>query len=167
MRVRVVWLRGRMATEMFRELAAYSSPKCHAHLVLVSYPTGDEVRRAAEAGNAEALRMLQRVLESERRVEQWEREALREPSQLPDVSGDSIAFVWEVTVDDGDAYYVITAGERLVWRERARWEDWKRFNEVKALFKEKYGARFVSLTPTDAASLNLMGDKISVTLEPI
>ncbi len=37
-------------------------------------------------------------------------------------------------------------------------EDWDRFDEVKRLFKKKYRDRFRSLTPTDAAKKNLLGD---------
>ena len=50
-----------MAMEPFAELAEYSCPKCDVHLILVSYPTGDEVKTAAAAGNEEAQHMLHQV----------------------------------------------------------------------------------------------------------
>lgn len=53
-----------------------------------------------------------------------------------------------------------------MWREPAGWEDWYRFNELKALLKERYGSRFAALTPTNAAKFNMLGDNISVSLDP-
>jgi hypothetical protein len=60
----------------------------------------------------------------------------------------------------------------LEWRrhvtphERARTEDWERFNEVKRLLKRKYKGRFASLTPTEAAAKNLLGGNTFATLKP-
>ena len=59
------------------------------------------------------------------------------------------------TLDAGDNYSIIKIGNEVVWRERARVEDWDRFEQVKRLLKKKSGGRLRSLTPTDAARTNL------------
>lgn len=64
--------------------------------------------------------MLPGVLEAEKLAADWARQALRKVSQLPDVVGDDLAFVWDVVGDAGDNYYVIKMGNQIVWRERAR-----------------------------------------------
>lgn len=135
-----------------------SCPTCAAHLLLVTYPSPDDIKTAAEDGHAAAIAMLPGVVEAETLAAEWARQALRKLSQLPDVAGDELAFVWDFEADAGDNYYVIRMGNQIVWRERSRVEDWDRFEPVKRLFKKKYGARFRSLTATDAAKKNLLGD---------
>ncbi len=110
--------------------------------------------------------MVPDVLEGERRHEEWSRRVLKNLSQLPLVTGDTLALVWDIERDNVDDYYVIAAGSQLVWRERARTEDWERFNEVKRLLKRKYKGRFASLTPTEAAAKNLLGGNTFATLKP-
>ncbi len=47
-----------MNIEPFAELAQYACPLCDVHLILLSYPTEDDVREAAARGDEEAARML-------------------------------------------------------------------------------------------------------------
>lgn len=156
-----------MSMESRSELAEYACPKCAAHLILVSYPTEAEILEAAATGNEEARTMGTRVLDVERRRAEWACDALRDPSQLPELLGEVILFTWDLHDGrPGDNYYVITAGEQVVWRELAYYEDWERFHEVKAILKKKYGARFRSVTPTDAAKANLIGDSFKANLDP-
>lgn len=44
------------------------------------------------------------------------------------------------------------------WRELAFWDNMVRFNEIKGRLKQKYGLRFISLTPTDGSLDYLTGD---------
>lgn len=98
---------------------------------------------------------------------EWEREALREPSQLPDIEGNGpVVLVWDLAPGKPDSCYFITCGEQLVWVELAHYEDWERFQTVKAILKAKYGARFLSVTPTAAAESNLIGDCYTADLDP-
>jgi hypothetical protein len=55
-----------MSSEPFRELMEYSCPQCFEILVLVSYPTRQEVEGAAAAGDAEGIVELRRIRESGR-----------------------------------------------------------------------------------------------------
>lgn len=155
--------------EPFDELAQYSCPKCDRHLVLVSYPTGDDIKEAAARGNEEAVKMLPQVLEREAREvvaakerrERWQREAVHKASDLPDLEGEALSFLWDVGVVDGLSYFVIRHGEEVVCREPA-YQGTERFPEVRALFKERYGARFSRLDITEEAKDYLLDpDSIS------
>lgn len=55
---------GALDTVLFRELMELSCPDCEKHVLLVSFPTGDDIVRAAAEGNAEALKMLESVRSS-------------------------------------------------------------------------------------------------------
>jgi len=62
---------------------------------------------------------------------------------------------------DEENYQVIRTGEAEVWRELAFWDNIPRFNEIKSLLRERYGARFKSLTPTEDSLDWLTGDHFS------
>ena len=49
---------GDAANEMYRELMDFSCPSCDTMLLIVPYPTIDEMRRYAAAGNEKAKREL-------------------------------------------------------------------------------------------------------------
>lgn len=50
-----------MAVELFDALFETRCPACGQRIGVVSYPTEDQVRKAALTGNAEANRMLERI----------------------------------------------------------------------------------------------------------
>lgn len=52
---------GALDTVLFRELMELSCPDCEKHVLLVSFPTDDDIVHAAAEGNAEAVKMLERV----------------------------------------------------------------------------------------------------------
>jgi hypothetical protein len=54
-----------MSTELFDSLIELSCPECDAHLLLVPYPTFDEVKTAAAKGNKEAQAGLPQALTAE------------------------------------------------------------------------------------------------------
>ena len=60
--------------------------------------------------------------------------------------------------DAGERWTVIRHGSTEVWREPAVYEAYERFDEVKAILKQRYGKRFRSLTPTKASKMWLYGD---------
>ena len=145
--------------ELFAELCEYSCPACHASLILVSFPTADEVRTAAARGNAEAQAQLETVVETETRRERHERTKLKSPEELPDLVGDDLHFIWDLAAgDDAEDMVQVKHCERVIWTELAFYEDWPRFNEVKDVLKRKYGERFGSLCPSEGAKLYLFGD---------
>jgi hypothetical protein len=51
-----------MTPEYFQELQDFSCPSCDARLLIVSYPTLDDIKAAARDGNAEAQAELARFM---------------------------------------------------------------------------------------------------------
>jgi hypothetical protein len=78
--------------------------------------------------------------------------------KLPELVGESLEFTLDVLRVGGEDYHVIQLGDAEVWRELAFWDNIPRFNQIKALLKEKYGTRFKSLTPTNESLDWLTGD---------
>ncbi len=128
-------------------------------LAIVSYATGEETKLAAQAGNAEAIRELRLVSQRESRLEVFARDKLKSIDQLPDLPDASGEFIWDIVEDEQDKFQEIRAGDRLIWRELAFWENRTRFGEIEDLLKKKYGTRFKSLTPTPGSEMWLWGDK--------
>ncbi len=150
------------SSELFDALCEYSCPGCQTSLLLVSYPAAGEVRDAAARGNPEAQAQLEVVVRVERRRERHERTKLRSPEELPDLVGVELHFIWDLkTGEDGDEVVQVKHSEQVIWIELAFFEDWPRFNEVKDILKQKYGERFASLRPSEAAELYLFGDDLT------
>lgn len=57
--------RNTMAIELFDALFEIRCPACGQRVGVVSYPTADQIREAARAGNAEATHMLERIEDRE------------------------------------------------------------------------------------------------------
>ena len=138
-------------SEEYKDLFDVSCPKCSKMLLVVPYPTIQQTREAAAAGNLEAIAALPSVLTCEERWEQFEHIKLKSPDQLPDLEEEPLHLTWDSEVGDPDNNIVIKLGERVLWREPEWYECWPRFNEIKDILKAKYGHRFFSLTPTEAS----------------
>jgi hypothetical protein len=148
--------------EPYGELYDVRCEECNRMLLIVSYPTVEETKEAAAAGNPRAIKGLAAALRVERFRVRFEAHQLRSPDELPELEGESLAFAWDfegAVESDDDRWTVIRLGERVVWREPAVYEGAWRFEEVKAILKERYGARFASLTPTEASEYYLLGDR--------
>lgn len=167
-----------LALEMHRDLTDGSCPHCDKMLIIVSYPTSEEIREAAAAGNEDAVRSLPLVQRREELDAQFDRDGLKSPDQLPDLPDNELEFTWDWalpeneeenspedkltgTTAERDKRTLILHDGHVIWQEPAFYEGWPRFNEVKAILLAKYGARFKSLTPTDAAKLYLFGDDLN------
>ena len=133
-------------------------------LLVVPFPTGEQVKEAAAAGKVDASNMLPDVLRREALWERFGQTKLELPEQLPDLQEEEIDLVWDTENAGGkEASVVIKAGDRVLWREPLFWECWPRFNQVKVIVKQKYGRRCRSLTPTDRSHIWLFGDSISAS----
>lgn len=130
-------------------------------------PTFEDVERAAAAGDPKALGELDSALERRAFLERAE-DSHPAADELPELEGDRLAFEWDFEDREpgGDCMTVIRLDGRELWREVAYYEGADRFDEVKALLKDRYGARFASLIPTRASELYLYGDMISRTVSP-
>jgi hypothetical protein len=141
-------------------------PRCDRGVAYVQFPNLRDMEQAAAEGNQEAIQDLPKKREwirrTEERMNRFESNHLHSLEQLPELEGDeSLEFTWDFKQhvgDEDEKYQIIRVGEIEVWRELAFWDNIERFNEIKALLKQKYGTRFKSLTPTDGSLDFLTGD---------
>jgi hypothetical protein len=133
---------------------------------VVEFPNLKDTEEAAAQGHVEAIAALpgfrQRVNHNWKLLERLEQEKITGVDQLPELEGESLEFTWDFAkAEDGEYYQTIRLGERELWRVLAFWSNVRRFEQVNGLLKQKYGARFRSLTPTDASLEWLTGDNLS------
>jgi hypothetical protein len=149
--------------------AIIECPKCYSSLGVVGFPNLNDTEQAAAQGNAEAIAALpklrQRIKRNEELLERFRQRKIERLGQLPELEGEGLEFGWDfVQESDGEFYQIIRLGEREVWREPAFFNNLRRFEDVKQLLREKYGARFKSLTPTAASIEWLTGDNLGRAL---
>ncbi len=147
------------AENYFREVLDVTCPQCDTMLLVVAYPTHEETRAAAAAGNEEAIRTLPQVESREKFLTDATASELREPEQLPDLDGEEIVIDWDFESDQEDTRWTVLRHDGTeIFREYAYWEGIGRFEQVLWILREKYGSRLVGLSPTDASQLYLLGD---------
>jgi hypothetical protein len=146
--------------EQYRDLLDGSCPQCGKMLIVVSFPTAEEIRKAAAAGNEEAQQMLPMVKQREDLDAAFEHDGLMSADQLPDLAGNELEFEWDQEQDGEKNVTIIRCGEAVIWNEPAFYEGWPRFNQVKEILKARYGSRFKSLRPTERSELYLFGDDL-------
>ena len=149
--------------ENYDELFDVTCGKCGVMLYIVSYPTFEEVREWAERGHPAAIADLPGLDKREAFLARATASQPKSPDELPELEGDQLAFTWAFQRDEdenGDHVVAVSLGETELWCEVAFWEGYDRFNELRELLRERYRERFVSLTPTEASYLYLLGDKL-------
>jgi hypothetical protein len=144
------------------EAGMIECPRCDHGVGYVEFPNLRDTERAAALGNEDAIGDLPekraQIKQLEERIRRFEHEKLKAASQLPELAGESLEFTLDVIKVDDEDYQVIQLGDVEVWRELAFWDHLPRFNELKNLLREKYGAKFKILTPTSWALDWLTGD---------
>ncbi len=147
--------------EYFDELLDVSCPQCDRMLLIVSFPTAEETRAAAAAGNPRAEAELPSVDEREERLERALELELKTAGQLPNLRGDTLRLDWDLEERDGEHWTVLRHEGNEFWRELAYYEGYERFAVVFELLRERYGQRLMEVRPTAASELYLYGDKLS------
>ena len=85
-------LAGDVTPEYYRDLFDVSCPSCDKMLLIVSYPTVEETKAAAAAGNPKAIADLPYVEKLEESWRMFDAVKLRSPEQLPTSTGRSSRF---------------------------------------------------------------------------
>ena len=148
--------------EFFDQLMEFYCPTCDEKLDVIEYPNYKETIQAFDDGKkVEPVDVMVQEIRKDL-LSQWKESKLNEPSQLPDIQGERLEFVWD-GISDGPfkSFYIIKHGDDVVWKEPSFYEDGPRFTTVVDIFKQKYGSRFVEMAVTWAALDPLMGDKLS------
>jgi hypothetical protein len=152
--------------EDYRALYDISCPNCDRMLFIVAYPTHEETREAASAGNREAKQNLVVVAHREAFLARAEEHKLTAADELPDLEGDELVIDWdfeEPAKDEErkDSWTVLRQGDRVIWREVAFYEGYERFGEVLEILRSRYGPSLIDLRPTERSGNYLYGDVLS------
>ena len=77
--------------------------------------------------------------------------------QLPEITSQSFTLTWNLQTDPSSQQadpakrcWIIQHGEREIYREPARLEDYHRFELLTRLLKQKYGDRIKDLVPAES-----------------
>lgn len=151
------------SVEYYDELMDCSCPKCDVldtpMLAIVNYPTLEELR-----ANQDKPGIREYVQRIDAGLDKFAREKLREPEQLPEINDNRFTLIWDF--DDSnpdDERTLLKYNDTVLFSEPARWEEYKRFEEVVAILKAKYGDRISDLVPTPRSELWLYGDKLTAS----
>ena len=147
--------------EAHRELLDVTCPQCDRMLLIVPFPTAEETRAAAAAGNRAAQAELGSLDRAEAFQARAAATALTDESPLPDLSGTTLTLTWDFEGTGFGVVTIIRHGMREIWRESAYYEGYERFIEVAAILQGRYGTRLKRLEPTQASSMYLYGDRYS------
>lgn len=145
--------------EPFRGLFDVKCPECDRILLVVGYPTSEETRTAASAGNPRAISALPEVEAREELRRLRDMLELTDPAALPDLTGDALVIEWDFVSDGTNGWTVLRHGDVELWREPVYYEGEERFEVIAAILQAKYGKRFVELRPTATSELYLYGDR--------
>ncbi|OBJ70988.1 hypothetical protein [Mycobacterium sp. 1274756.6] len=148
--------------DMHVDLLDLRCPKCRYMILIVLFPTIDQTREAAAAGNSRAIENLARAEEQVADQQRRYASLLRDGNQLPDLDGDQLVLDWDQVKVDGEYWTVVRHADRELFRERTFWEGIGRFEELVEILRARYGGRLVELRPTAASWTWLRGDRYRV-----
>ena len=147
----------------FDELLDVRCPQCDRMLLIVAFPTIEETRAAAAAGNPRAQAELPSVDAREERLNRAQELELKAADQLPELQGDALRIDWDLEGRDDEYWTVLRYEGKEIWRELAYYEGYERFAAVFELLRQRYGSRLAEVRPTPASELYLYGDKLSAS----
>src|SRR5579871_878928 len=149
------------SVEYHDELMDSSCPKCDVFktpmLAIVSYPTLEELR-----ANQDKPGIREYVQRIDAGLDQFAREKLQAPEQLPEIDSLSLEIEWDFDGSDPDNPRTLLKHNGIViFSEPARWEEYERFAEIAEILRTKYGERLRDLVPTPRSETWLWGDKLT------
>lgn len=142
--------------ELFDDRSEWHCPACDAKLLVVLHPTLEEYRANWDELDDKERRSVERC---EQFWDQFRREMLRGPDDLPDVSDPSFVLTWDCSDNPDSRRTLIKLGDRVLFSEPEVWEGYERFEEVAEILKTKYGPRLKDVIPTKQSWMYLYGDK--------
>ena len=153
--------RGADNEDYFEELLDVRCPECDRKLLIVAFPTIEETRAAAAAGNACAQAELPNVDARDSFLERAQQLELKEAAQIQDLDGDKLVIEWDFEERDDENWTVLRHGGREIWRELAYYEGYQRFAAVFEILHERYGSHLAEVRPTPSSQMYLYGDESS------
>lgn len=143
-----------------RYLLVLDCPECDRSVLLVNYPTEDQVRAAAVAGNPDAVEQLVSVERQHRYAETVVASRLHDATQLADLPGDVIDVTFQFVQGPDSAELVVLANGQALHREVIFYESLEPLERLVPLLRQRYGDRLRSIDPS-GANLYFLGDRLS------
>ena len=140
------------------ECAERLCPVCEELIIVVLHPTIEESRANWDKVSEWDRRNIEAA---EAHRAEFERLKLREPAQLPDITGVSFVLHWDFTDDGSRKKTLIKHGDNVIFAEPALYEGYERFIEVSEIVRSRYGAAVLDLIPTQRSEIYLYGDQTS------
>lgn len=151
--------------EVFGEVAEYNCPGCGTKVISCAFPTYEEIRAAAEAGDAEAQEQLvsvERARERAARVDASKQVPVSAPAALDEA--EEIRAVLRLEDAEDDVWLVLSANDLELHRELAYYEDFEPARRFLQLLEKRYGSRLLSFDCYGAVTY-LCGDRIGCVRE--
>jgi hypothetical protein len=147
--------------EMYRDSSELLCPSCGGEITYLLFPTLREYRANWDKLSDATRELVER---RERLETQFDREGLKDPSQLPNI--DSAEFVldwdWDFTGEESsDRRTLIKHGDEVIFSEPAFYEGYERFVQVAEILRRRYGRAVRDLRPTERSKPYLYGDRWS------
>ena len=141
--------------DMFEALHELDCPQCGGRISTLVYPIITESR-----ANWDKVSFVDKLIieQIEIRNDVNKSTKLTSPDQLPDLAGDDLILIWDISSRNGGET-IIRYGEFELWREIAFYEGYERFIEVAGILSKKYGDRLQDLVPTRKSGMFLFGDR--------
>jgi hypothetical protein len=133
-------------------------PACAECITVVVHSTTEEARANWDKVSEWDRRNIEAA---EAHRAEFERRKLREPAQLPDITGASFVLHWDFADDGSRKETLIKHGDNVIFAEPALWEGYERFIEVSEIVRSRYGAAVLDLIPTQRSEIYLYGDQTS------
>lgn len=151
--------------EHFSALMELNCGECFSRLAVVLYPDEDDLRRDAEAGNAEALGALSLWEANAPTRETWQREwqASRVRLEaLPALADEHLTFTLHAEGRDwmNPEWISVMNHDREIYREPSGFEHWEAIIDIAAALKAQYGERLDWFDPAEAGT-GLLGDDLT------
>ena len=121
----------------FEQLLDVRCPQCERILLIVAFPTIEQTRAAAAAGNTRAQAELPNVDARQTFLDRAQELELKEPSQLPSLEGDRLVIDWDFEQRGEERWTVLRHDAQEVWREPAYYEGYERFAAVFELLRQR------------------------------
>ena len=150
--------------ELFEQLVERDCPKCHERILVIPFPTSEEIRSAAADGNKEAAESLKSVEQREKRISIWQANHLSRLDQLPELEVSDIVAAIAIghgKGEDSETKLELSLNQQVVYSELGFWETIEPLERLVPLLRRRYGDRLKCIDISFAANQYLYGDRLA------
>lgn len=152
------------SVEILSELMELNCPQCNGRLAVISFPTAQQISKAAEEGNTEALSMLPQVTAAEEFTKS-QRTSRRRLSRLPKIKGDHLEFTLDLEASSdwmNPEWLFLKCNGEEIYREPSGFEHWEAVIKIGQAIHTQFASRIAFFDPGQAG-VALLGDNMSAS----